>query len=108
MKLTLHLIAGLPGQDETTAAVAGDVLTVNGVAYDLSSVPDGGRAEATGEHPFAGPIARIDGAIHAPLTWYYDGASALEDQGEEHPIADIANGPVRGPVTRKPVLEDEL
>lgn len=101
MKLTLYLIAGLPGADETTADVAGDVLTVNGEAYDLSSIPDGGQAGATGDHPFIGPIQRIDGVIHAPLIWHYDGVTALEDQGEDHPVADVTSGPVDAPVARK-------
>lgn len=81
MKLTVHLAAGLPGADETTASVAGDVLTVSGIAYDLSAVPEGGRAEPQGNHPFIAPITREGGVIHAALAWRYDGAAADPDQG---------------------------
>lgn len=100
MKLTLHLSAGLPGDNETTASVAGDVLCVDGVEYDLSAVPEGGRAAPQGEHPFSGAITRIDGVIHADLVWSYDGATAAPDQGTEHPTVEITQGPVSDPVLR--------
>lgn len=101
MKLTLHLIAGAPGQPETTARVAGDVLTVNGADYDLSAVPEGGRATARGDHPFVGAITRQGGVIHAALIWLYDGADARPDQGTEPAVIDVTDGPVADPVRRK-------
>lgn len=106
MILTLSPYRGLPGQPETTITVAGDVLTVDGVAYDLSQVPEGGEATASGEHPFAGPIRRQGGVIHAGLHL------RLGDDAAPHQPADPARwtltageGPVNPPVLRQPRAE---
>lgn len=101
MNLTIHKTAGAPGQPETTARVAGDILTVNNVDYDLSAVPEGGRATARGDHPFTGAITRQDGVIHAALIWLYDGANALPDQGADPAVINVTGGPVADPVLRK-------
>lgn len=69
MNLILSPIRGLPGQPETVLSVAGDVLTCDGVAYDLSPVPEGGRGvpDAAGGHPFLGPILRSGGTLCATV-----------------------------------------
>lgn len=107
MKLTLHMQAGLPGDPETTASVAGDILTVNGVAYDLSPVPEGGEATPEGESPFVGAITRENGEPVAAILWRYDGATADPNQGTELPVATITSGNVPDPVLRKPEPEPE-
>lgn len=43
MHLTLSSQMGLPGQPETTIHIGGDVITIDGIAYNLSPVPEGGR-----------------------------------------------------------------
>lgn len=101
MKLTLHLMAGRPGNPDTTAHVAGDILTVDGTEYDLSAVPEGGRATPQGAHPFVGAITRADGVIHAAMIWHYDGAAALPEQGAEPIAIDITHGRVNDPVARR-------
>lgn len=105
MKITLHMQAGLPGDPETTASVAGDILTVDGVAYDLSTVPEGGQAVPEGESPFVGAITRDGGEIHAAILWRYDAATAEPNQGAELPVATITSGDVPDPVLRKPEPE---
>lgn len=97
MKLTLHLVAALPGQAETTAHVAGDVLVVDGTPHDLAAVPEGGRAWPAGIHPFSGPITRKNGEIHAALRWHYDGRRA-QPEGRTHPVVGIAEGAIPDPL----------
>ena len=55
--------------DALKALKTGDILTINGAAFDLSGIPDGATlpAEATGSEWFAGPIERIEGVLHVTL-----------------------------------------
>lgn len=105
MKLTLHLQAGLPGDPETTSSVAGDNLTVDGSAYDLSPVPEGGEVTPEGESPFVGAITRQNGEIHAAILWRYDARTAEPNQGTALPVVSITSGDVPDPVLRKPEPE---
>ncbi|MGR3593049.1 MAG: hypothetical protein ACU0B9_07040 [Limimaricola soesokkakensis] len=102
MKLTLSPIAGLPGASETTASVAGDVLTVDGIAYDLSSVPEGGEATPEGDdHPFVGTIIRTDGEISAAIRWTYgDDADPHQPRDPAHWVLTVTDGEVLAPVVR--------
>lgn len=56
--------------DETLeVSKAGDVLTINGEAYDFSSLPDGATIPS-GVVPcqwITGPVDRVEGAIHITL-----------------------------------------
>ena len=56
MQITLSPCRGLPGQPETALSVAGDVLSVDGNAFDLSGLAEGDVATPLGEHPFIGTI----------------------------------------------------
>lgn len=107
MHLTLSPQTGLPGQAETTLHVAGDVLTIDGTAYDLSPVPEGGSGEWEGG-PFAGRIHRIGGVIHATLRVTL-GPDAADDQPPEwdHWTIPNAQGDVSLPALRKPEPEPE-
>lgn len=75
MHLTLTPQVGLPGCDETLLAVSGDILTVDGVEIDLSSVPDGGESEAP-SWPLIGMVRRIDGEIHCTVVVQLGGSAA--------------------------------
>lgn len=107
MQITCNCVAGLPGQPETTASVSGDVITVDGVAYDLSAVPEGGYAEPEGDHPFVGRISRIAGELHLSLRWIYDVATAEAHQPAAAPVLNVTTGEVPDPITRKPVPQEE-
>jgi hypothetical protein len=100
MKITIHVIAGLPGCVEPVVSVNGDVLTYSGIDYDLSDVPVGGVGEPEGDHPFIGPITRPLDEINAAVIWQFDPVTALSDQGSSHPVFDIENGPLPDPVRR--------
>ena len=107
MKITLHPIAGLPGAADDAVSVAGDVLTVNGTAYDLSTVPEGGEAMPEGDHPFIGPITRKDGELHLGLRLVYDRGTALPDQpvDPDHWRVTLTSGALPDPIARKTEAE---
>lgn len=52
-----------------TASRAGDVLTLNGAAFDFGPLPDGATlpAEAIDSPWVVGPVSRIDGELHLTL-----------------------------------------
>ena len=108
MQITCIPVAGLPGQSDTSASVNGDVITVNGTAYDLSAIPEGGFADPVGSsHPFVGRITRIQGAIHLRMMWRYSTETAQPDQPAEHEAQTIASGAVPDPIVRKPSEPEE-
>jgi len=55
---------------ETRISVDGDLLTVDGITYDLSPIPEGGVVEA--ETPSLGEIKRVDGKVHITLLYKYN------------------------------------
>ncbi|KIC22430.1 hypothetical protein [Leisingera sp. ANG-Vp] len=101
MRITFSPIAVPEGGQETIGSVSVDVITVDGVAYDLSGEPEGGYAEPEGEHPFAGRIARVDGELRVPLQWRYSRATAERAQPRENPVVVVADGPIPDPILRK-------
>jgi len=107
MHLTLHPHIGLPGQTTAALHVRGDVLTHDGVAYDLSPVPEGGEGVLdTPDSPFSGPIRRIGGVIHAPLKLRLGDEAEDEQPGGPWTIPD-ADGDVAIPAVFRPVAEME-
>lgn len=104
MQIIIHPIANLPGAADDAVTVSGDTITVNGTAYDLSTVPDGGEAVADGEHPFAGPIRRVGGELIVPLVVRYDSATAVPNQPTDwaHWTVTVTSGALPDRVTRIP------
>jgi len=95
------------GPRETALSVAGDVLTVDGTAFNLSAIPEGGQATATGAHPFTGPIRREGGVIHAPVrVWLGDDAEPNQPADPAHWTVTASDGPVTLPAIRKPKPEE--
>jgi hypothetical protein len=106
MHLILSPQRGLPGTHETTVTVAGDTLIVDGVAYDLSQVPEGGRAEPEGEHPFIGAITRQGGVIRATVRVVLgDTAEAYQPADPAHWTIPEAEGEVEISALRRPPPE---
>lgn len=104
MNITLSPMRGLPGQAETLLSVAGDVLTVDNMAYDLSAVPEGGLATAEGNaHPFVGPITRTGGLIFCAVQVALDDTADTDQPCDPlNWIVDCVAGSVTIPATRKP------
>lgn len=104
--MILHLIWAwaADGQPETTLSVAGDVLTHDGQAYDLSGIPEGGEGIPSGHHPFAAPIHRTGGVIHATVIVHLDQTAAALQPADPAWRLDVADGPVLLPAIRKEPL----
>lgn len=103
MKITMSPVAGPPGQPETEIVVSGDTITVDGIAYDLSAVPEGGEALPEGEHPFLGAITRASGEIVCTVRAIYDPVTAEPFQPTDpaHWALSATDGPVPLPILRK-------
>lgn len=50
-----------------TVEKAGDILTINGEAFDFTSIPDGGEVREVPCNWVVGPVGRVEGAIHITL-----------------------------------------
>ncbi|UWQ92974.1 hypothetical protein K3727_09415 [Rhodobacteraceae bacterium M382] len=104
MKLTLIAYAVLPGAPETEISVAGDILTIDGVALDLSDLEDGGEvlfeADAGEDIPFVGPVTRQGGEIQATLRFGFDARSADPIQPAGPVVVTATNGPIPDPIRR--------
>lgn len=103
MQITISPAAALASEGDDTVTVSGDTITHNGTAFDLSSIPDGGSAEAEGDHPFAGVIERIGGVLHVPLRVQYDRKTAEPHQPRDpaHWVVTVTDGPLPDKVIRK-------
>jgi len=108
MHLTLSPQAGLPGQPEMTIHVAGDTITIDGIAYDLLPVPEGGEGWPEDGTPFVGPIRRSGGVIHATVIARL-GDTAADDQPTDptHWVIPDADGDVTIPALRRAEPEAE-
>lgn len=81
MHLTLTPQMGLPGQPEMTIHVAGDTIMLDGVAYDLSAVPEGGEGWPEDVTSLVGPIRRISGILHVTVVARLGDDSAADQGG---------------------------
>ncbi|WP_127110641.1 hypothetical protein [Pararhodobacter zhoushanensis] len=100
MHITLSPCQGLPGAAETTVSVMNEVLTVDGVAYDLSGVPEGGEGRPVGgDHPFIGVVTRQGGEIRCTVRVIL-GDDAARDQPESGWSLSASAGAVALPAVR--------
>jgi hypothetical protein len=99
MHLTLTPVQGLPGQTEMTIHVAGDVLTLDGVALDLSAVPEGAEVWHDSAPALLGPVRRVGEVLHVTLVARL-GDDACATQGGPWVIPD-AQGDVAIPASRQ-------
>ena len=108
MNLSFSPQRGLLGQQETTIVVSGDTIIVDGTAFDLSAVPEGGEATPEGVHPFVGTITRQGGVIHATVRIRLDGTAEREQPSDPaHWVILGAAGPVEIPAIRWPEPQEE-
>lgn len=84
--------------DSLSVVKQGDVLTVNGVEFDFSAVPEGATlpADAIDSDFFSGPVERIGGELHVTLTLPH-GPNPSQAVAFPEPIAVVADGPVELP-----------
>jgi hypothetical protein len=104
MYLILTPQIGLPDQTETTLHIAGDAITVDGVVYDLSAVPEGGKGHPEPETPFSGPVTRVEGTIRATVRVVLDN-TAMPNQPDSPWVIPTASGHIVVPAARKPAAE---
>lgn len=86
-------------RDATLEVVkAGDALTLNGVTFDFTALPDGATmpAGAIGSDWFAGPVERIAGELHVTLVLPH-GAAPSHAVCFPQPLENVPDGPVEFP-----------
>jgi len=84
--------------DALEVSKSGDVLTINGEAYDFSPLPDGATIPA-GEIPcewIVNDVERIDGEIHLTLVLPH-GPNPPEEVAFPEPITVMEDGPITLP-----------
>ncbi|MGI0527300.1 hypothetical protein [Rhizobium giardinii] len=86
--------------DSLTVSVSGDVLTVNGEAFDFTPLPEGATLphDAVDSEWFAGPVSRIGGQIGVTLLLPYKNGNASSNVTFPEPIVTTGDGPVSLPV----------
>lgn len=95
----MHITLSPQRRDDTLTLVkTGDVLTLNGVAFDLSVIPEGATlpADAIDSEWFTGPVERIDGQLHLTLILPH-GKDASEAARFPEPIVVTTDGIVELP-----------
>lgn len=94
MRINLSPMRPLPGQDETLTIIkTGDMLTVNGEAFDLSGIPEGGTLPA-GVVPcewISGAIERVNGELRLTLVLPH-GPNPSEAVAFPAPLIDPPDG----------------
>lgn len=92
--------------DALDVSKVGDVLTINGAAFDFSALPDGATIPA-GEVPcdwIAGPIERVAGELHLTLILPH-GPSPSQAVAFPAPIIDPPDGVILLPADPAPAAE---
>lgn len=84
--------------DTLTVSKQADTLTVNGVEYDFSAVPEGATlpADAIYSDLFSGPVERINGELVLTLTLPH-GPNPSEAVAFPEPITSVEDGTVELP-----------
>lgn len=93
--------------DETlTASITGDVLTLNGEAFDFTQLPEGATlpAEAIASDWITGPVSRIDGDLHLTLRLPH-GPNPSEAVSFPRPMVVMVDGEIDLPFDPAPEPE---
>lgn len=100
------ILSPLASNKTTSALVSGLVLTIDGTEYDLSIIPEGGQAEASGDSPFIGTVTRDSVTIR----YEYDSLKAEPDQSTDWDdyTFEVVGGEVPCPIKWKPEPEVEV
>lgn len=87
-------------RDDALAVVkSGDVLTINGEAFDFSALPDGATLprDAISCGLVAGPVERVDGVLIVPLILPLHGPNPSPAVASPATLEDVPDGPVELP-----------
>lgn len=107
----MHIILSPVRLDDTLiVSKSGDVLTINGEAFDFGPVPEGATlpAEAIASDWIVGPVSRIDGDLHLTLRLPH-GPNPSEAVAFPEPIHVTEDGPIPLPFDPKPeVIENPV
>lgn len=108
-KVVLMIIDLSPQRRDDVLEVtkAGDALTIDGVAFDFSALPDGATIPA-GEVPcewLVGPVERIAGELHLTLILPH-GPSPSQAVAFPRPLIDPPDGVIGLPVDLAPSIPD--
>jgi hypothetical protein len=81
-----------------TLSKQGDILTIAGIAYDFTQLPDGGTLpkEAIDSQSIASDVERIDGELHLTLLFPH-GPNAPEESRFPQPILNPPDGELELP-----------
>ena len=103
MKIILSPVAS---NKTTTVSLSGLVLTIDGVEYDLSIIPEGGQAEASEGSPFIGTVTRDSVTIR----YEYESLKAEPNQSANWTdyTFEVVQGEVPCPIKWKPEPEVEV
>ena len=105
MKITLS-----PMRNDTSLSLerAGDVLTINGTAFDFGPLADGATLprEAVDCEWMASDVERIDGVLHLTLILPH-GGNAPQETRFPAPIIDPPDGPVTLPIHSIPTPQED-
>ena len=93
MKLTIHL-SPVVRDNATTVSVNNTTLTVDGIDYDLSELPDG----ATAIHPILGKVTRQGSEYACTITLRHAPTAPYETRFPEPILLENHSGPVDLPL----------
>lgn len=105
----MHITLSPQRRDDTlTATLIGDVLTLNGQAFDFGPLPEGATlpAEAIDSDWIAGPVSRIDGELHLTLRLPH-GPNPSRAVAFPEPIHVSEDGPIALPFDPEPEVIEE-
>jgi hypothetical protein len=98
MKLIVHSALGIGTEPELVLSKSGDVLTINGEAFDFSAVPEGEPAlneEHTVSCPFiSGSVKRLGGHVVLNVIRFF---RSPENMPGPVILSDVPDGPVALP-----------
>lgn len=92
---------------QLAASLTGDVLTLNGEAFDFSPIPEGAvlDMEAVNSMWIAGPVSRVDGELHLTLRLPY-GAVPVDVATFPEVLVVTSDGPI--PLPTPPLYVAEV
>lgn len=73
------ILSPVASNKTTSVSITGFVITIDGIQYDLSAIPEGGQAEASEDSPFIGILTRDQ----ATVRYEYESQAAEPNQSTD-------------------------